>query len=725
MSNTANSATTNPKVSVIIPIYNVESFLAECLDSVLAQTLPDIEIICVNDGSTDNSLEIIEQYAEKDSRIVTVNKENGGYGKAVNKGLEMARGDWISIVEPDDIIGERMYSDLLALSRMSDGSTADIVKGSYWLYFHFEGQNPYVERPNLMDCMPGGSCEINLKEDPEIIRHHPSIWSAIYRRDFIEANGIRMIEPQGAGWADNPWLFDTMFAAKKIMWTPVPYYYYRQTNPEASSNLKDYHLPFDRLRDIRAIYEREGITDTKLLSVLYQRTFSYINTSILETYRFPENDPGLQELIAEALESLDEELLLSDESGVPQRRKNYYKDFMGLFLEELEPKEAPKAPLISFVIAMHDDREGLWDTINSLTNQTYGNFEAICIDCNSSDRSAAIAGDVAKIDKRFKLLTGADSASEGNNMGLRAAKGEYVLFIRPGQTVGSRRSLGELAGKLKQLDSSVEFIVFRTSFPRSRLVPKGADVQAVEVSMEGAECDVLLAATPNLSTRIFNRRFLVDQGLTLDDPRDPEGWTMSVKLADRAKKAAFVAWNTLGGGTRALIDRQAIRTEDELIEFAIGRCDAIFAASEAMGSKVARKMALCSIARCMMSDMSILGRYRSGERYFETLRDAFENKYGIRDTFLADCPNYLDFAKLQESFSLSYDEYAKALLTNQQTKITNLSGSVARARGQVSKLKSSGSYMFGKAASDAVGKIVPDKAIKRAVDLGVSLKRKL
>ena len=101
-----------PKISVIIPVYNVEKYLRECLDSVINQTLADIEIILVDDGSPDNCPQICDEYALKDNRIKVIHKENGGYGSAMNVGLEKATGEYIGIVEPDDYIDSKMYEDL-------------------------------------------------------------------------------------------------------------------------------------------------------------------------------------------------------------------------------------------------------------------------------------------------------------------------------------------------------------------------------------------------------------------------------------------------------------------------------------------------------------------------------------------------------------------------------------------------------------------------------------
>ena len=103
-----------PKISIIIPIYNVEKYLRECLDSIVNQTLGDVEILCVNDGSPDNSLKILEEYAEKDKRIKIINKENGGYASAINAGLEVAEGEFIQIVESDAPLmrEEEIYAEI-------------------------------------------------------------------------------------------------------------------------------------------------------------------------------------------------------------------------------------------------------------------------------------------------------------------------------------------------------------------------------------------------------------------------------------------------------------------------------------------------------------------------------------------------------------------------------------------------------------------------------------
>ena len=104
----------SPVLSLLIPIYNVERYLRECLDSAVAQTLEDIEIICINDGSTDNSPAIIREYMEHDARVKMIDKANSGYGDSMNHGLEMARGKYVGILASDDFMAPDALETLVA-----------------------------------------------------------------------------------------------------------------------------------------------------------------------------------------------------------------------------------------------------------------------------------------------------------------------------------------------------------------------------------------------------------------------------------------------------------------------------------------------------------------------------------------------------------------------------------------------------------------------------------
>ncbi|MBQ9068898.1 MAG: glycosyltransferase family 2 protein, partial [Eggerthellaceae bacterium] len=199
----STEATTHPRphVSVIVAAYSVEPFLRQCLDSIAAQTLHDIEVICVNDGSPDNSLAIMEEFASRDERFQVVDKPNGGYGSAVNAGLSRAKGEYISIVEPDDFIDKHMLEDLYGFATFQSDTPADVVKGSYREYYDaMDGIGDSLVTPEHDYSMPLQPVSFTIEEHPVLLCMHPSVWSAIYRRSFLEEHGIRLVEAPGSGW---------------------------------------------------------------------------------------------------------------------------------------------------------------------------------------------------------------------------------------------------------------------------------------------------------------------------------------------------------------------------------------------------------------------------------------------------------------------------------------------------------------------------------------------
>lgn len=216
-----------PKVSILVPIYNVEKYLRECLDSLINQTLDDIEIICINDGSTDKSAQILQEYRFKDKRIKVINKENSGYGISMNMGLNSATGEYIGIVESDDFADLEMFEDLYNLAKEKD---ADVVK-SDWL--EYTTSTNAVRKAGRMALLPE-NVDLNVKDNPEILKIQPAIWSAIYKRSLLTDNNIKFTETSGASYQDTGFAFKVMCLAKNVVLTDKAYIYYRQDNLNSS-----------------------------------------------------------------------------------------------------------------------------------------------------------------------------------------------------------------------------------------------------------------------------------------------------------------------------------------------------------------------------------------------------------------------------------------------------------------------------------------------------------
>ena len=177
----------NQVVSVILPIYNAGRYLDQALASVEEQTYDAIEIICVNDGSTDDSLAIMRAHANRDARIRVINQPNRGYGAAMNRGIAEATGTWIAILEPDDWIEPDAYSEMIACARnfVSSDTPIDVIKTPYWVI-----RNPDTPDEVKLNCSYRHRVRprrqpFQIHDAPHLLGHHPSIWSALYRRSFL------------------------------------------------------------------------------------------------------------------------------------------------------------------------------------------------------------------------------------------------------------------------------------------------------------------------------------------------------------------------------------------------------------------------------------------------------------------------------------------------------------------------------------------------------------
>ena len=221
-----NSA--NPVVSLLIPICNVERYLRECLDSALRQTLRDIEIICINDGSTDSSPDIIREYMSRDPRVKMIDKANSGYGDSMNRGLDMARGRYVGILESDDVMIEDALERLVSTA---DKHHADFTKANF--YFYWSQPN---DRRELHEMFKAKDCDKTLhpSDTTMFFKQKPSIWSAVYRRDFLVANGIRFLPTPGASFQDTSFAFKVIASADRAVCVHDPVLLYRQDNESSS-----------------------------------------------------------------------------------------------------------------------------------------------------------------------------------------------------------------------------------------------------------------------------------------------------------------------------------------------------------------------------------------------------------------------------------------------------------------------------------------------------------
>lgn len=218
------------KVSVIVPVYNVQDYVQYCIDSILNQTLTDLEIICVDDGSKDNSGEILDRYARKDKRVQVIHKDNTGYGHTMNMGIAQATGEYIGIVESDDFIDSNMYYELYGIA---DKYSLDYVKSNYWAY---------EDGKRVLSCgLCGCECNkvISRYDNMQKILSTKSVWAGIYRRKFLIDNQISFLETPGASYQDISFWFKVCIAAERGYFSEKAYVNYRTDNNSSSVKSHD------------------------------------------------------------------------------------------------------------------------------------------------------------------------------------------------------------------------------------------------------------------------------------------------------------------------------------------------------------------------------------------------------------------------------------------------------------------------------------------------------
>lgn len=273
------------KVSVIVPVYNVEKYLKRCLDSLINQTLSDIDIICINDGSKDSSLQILEQYAQKDSRIVIYNQENSGLSVARNTGLEHASGEYIGFVDSDDWVDLDFYEKLYnsAQNNNADIAVADFIR-----------EHP-KKKPKRLKLK-----EEKIYTTPEdkfmICKVHREgcVWNKIYRTEFIHSINLKFVPKMY--YEDRDFTIRSLYFSKKLVTTPNTYYRYF-VNPKSIVNkrrnyIQDEHYILVRQQVLQFIKEHnikvpDGLYKAEIYRYkLFGKTLFTIKESINSKYIF-------------------------------------------------------------------------------------------------------------------------------------------------------------------------------------------------------------------------------------------------------------------------------------------------------------------------------------------------------------------------------------------------------------------------------------------------------
>ena len=392
-----NKISYTPKVSVVMPVYNVEEYLRACLDSVTNQTLKEIEIICVDDGSTDNSLKILREYARKDKRISILKQKNAGSGRARNNAINNAKGEFIAFMDSDDLYPnldtlEHMYKTAKKHKALICGGSLNQIK-----------DDKLVKDPSQFD--KGYTFTKNGFIDYKDYQFDFGYWRFIYNRQFLKNN--QLCFPDYLRMQDPPFFIKAMALAGKFYSLKKPTYVYRVAHKEIEWTLR-------KAKDVV-----KGIIDGLTLSKEYHLDRLH--------YQYGKKKLGSNWLTKNVYDFLEtnDPLLIKMLSSVD----------MGL-MKKIDPTytlpvyKSVKTTPISVIIPVYNVEKYLRECLDSVINQTLKDIEIICVNDGSPDNSLKILQEYAAKDKRIVIINQKNQGlSCSRNNALKIAKGEYILFL--------------------------------------------------------------------------------------------------------------------------------------------------------------------------------------------------------------------------------------------------------------------------------------------------------
>ena len=379
-------------ISIIVPIYNTDCYLRQCLDSIINQSYKNFEVLLVNDGSVDDSAMICKEFAEKDSRIRYFEKENGGVSSARNLGLKNVKGNYITFVDSDDWIEENylevLYNALkenevdVAISTHKDFNMDDNL---YYLPFYSEEQLHTldigkVSRDEFLELFPELS---SLNHD------FNCAVSKLFKADVVK--NLLFDESINYG-EDLDFFFNLYLNVSSIYYVNQPTYIYRQHQTSASNNCLESHA----ISEIR-IYEKilKKIMEIGILNHSYIEKFKIILYFRLS--QFP-----------------DSQVLKS------------YESFISVMSDSVMYSQS----LISIIVPIYNVENYLRMCLDSIEHQTYSNIEVLLINDGSPDSSGEICQEYVARDSRFYYFEKENGGlSDARNYGVARAKGKFLTFI--------------------------------------------------------------------------------------------------------------------------------------------------------------------------------------------------------------------------------------------------------------------------------------------------------
>lgn len=408
-----------PIVSVIMPVYNGETYLRQCLDSVVNQTLKEIEIICVDDGSSDRSVEILKEYAAKDERVMVLQQANAGAGAARNNGLSKASGKYLSFLDSDDFFETDMLEK--AVEKIA-ADRADFVVFRCDHYLNdtntFKKAAYTLKKQTLPPYTPFNFRQITDNVFKAFVGW---AWDKVYDREFVMKHNLKFQEQRTSN--DMLFVFSALVLAKRITYLDTVLAHQRRNNGESLSNTreKSWFCFYNALKALRDVLKEKGLyEELKKDFVNYAVHFSLwnLNTITGECY---------EKLYTKLHEEWFEELEVTGHDEAYFYNKTEYKQLADILRYDFKEYNTK----LSVVIPVYNAEKYIRQCLDSILTKQKIALEVICVDDCSTDGTPAVLKEYQDKYENVTVIRNETNLYAGTcrNKGLMAAKGQYVHFL--------------------------------------------------------------------------------------------------------------------------------------------------------------------------------------------------------------------------------------------------------------------------------------------------------
>lgn len=381
----------NELISIIVPIYNTEKYLGQCLDSIINQSYTNFEVLLVNDGSTDSSGIICQEYVENDSRFRYFEKDNGGVASARNLGLERSSGAYITFIDSDDWVEQNYLEVLYTALKENDTDVAISTykrfaqDGVFYLRSYSKENDEFL---NIGKRNRNSFLEI-LPKLGELDHSFYSISSKLIKRKII---GNLLFDEQVSYAEDLNFFFHLYLGVESVVFVRDYTYVYRTHDASTSQNVNE----------LQALQELE----------IFKKMFQQIDRMGLPTFHYFKR---MENVVTYRI------------FGFPTSKAiREYESFVS----EIRERVTYPQPLISLIVPIYNVENYLWSCLDSIVKQTYSNIEVLLVNDGSPDGSGAICQEFVAKDSRFRYIEKANGGlSDARNVGITRAQGEFLSFV--------------------------------------------------------------------------------------------------------------------------------------------------------------------------------------------------------------------------------------------------------------------------------------------------------